>query len=282
MKELLMLLNEDTIGIILDFFEISELISLSYLSKNNILTTTSENHSRFKELFQEFKFLYKVTFFSEDYDICERKKIFLLIEKIKKKSGLHSSKLINILLLGDSKVGKTLSIRSKCHGKYSEGLIPDILHHTYHYYTNKFDEKKEKYHFSIADIIGETEYYTEKQIYDFCLKSHCFVLYYSIDDRKSFQNIKSTWFELIKDFVAIGKPVLLVASKLDLYDNKSKEKYVSKEEGMRLSKEMKCLFVEISTKTNLNSVKNMFEKAMILSIYHNENEVYKNRDCNLQ
>ena len=77
MENLLCLHNEDTIGVIIEYLTLNEILNLSLISKDNLLTKTSENHFILKKKIQQLKFLYKITFFEKDYKISERNKIII-------------------------------------------------------------------------------------------------------------------------------------------------------------------------------------------------------------
>ena len=76
---------------------------------------------------------------------------------------------------------------------------------------------------------------------------HGYVLVYSINSIKSFEVVQ-TLYEKIVDQVGNPKlPVILVGNKKDL----EHEREVSKEEGVKLAKDLKAAFLETSAKDNL-------------------------------
>lgn len=106
------------------------------------------------------------------------------------------------------------------------------------------------------------------------------ILCYSIDDRRSFEEIKTKWSPEVEHFCE-GIPKILVALKSDLRivvtgKPEEKAKYVSTEEGLQMAEAIGASrYVECSAKTREN-VNEVFSFALE-SIFENERRVKKRR-----
>ena len=73
------------------------------------------------------------------------------------------------------------------------------------------------------------------------------ILMFDLTDQKSYDEI-SNWVENIKQIQEEDYPMILVGNKCDL----EKERIISNEEGIELSKKFHLQFFEVSNKTNKN------------------------------
>lgn len=69
--------------------------------------------------------------------------------------------------------------------------------------------------------------------------AHCFVVGYSITDRKSYESVPG-WIKSIKEKVPNDLPIMIIGAKDDLEDSRC----VSYEEAQAFAEENKCLFYE--------------------------------------
>jgi GTPase SAR1 family protein len=261
------LLSEDTAGVILDYLTLYELLNLSLLSTNNILTNTSHNHPILKNHHKQLQFYYKINFVEKSDNF--QKNLAVLHEKMKNKTPLHVRNIARIIFFGDPKVGKTLALKTFLERNYDESSVPDVFSYHYVNYVNPLTTEIHK--ISFGDVFSEIRKYKEIEVRSICFSAHCFVLFYSIDNRKSFENVKSKWYNYVKEFSDVGRPILLVASKMDLYPkDQNMEGFVSREEGISLSKEYRSGFIEISSKVDFKSLENLIDKSIILSLYHHD------------
>jgi GTPase SAR1 family protein len=140
---------------------------------------------------------------------------------------------------------------------------------------------RETHKISFGDVFSDIRKYKEMEVRSICFSAHCFVLFYSIDDRKSFENVKSKWYNYVKEFSDVGRPILLVASKMDLHQKDGNMGgFVSREEGISLSKEFRSGFIEISSKIDFKSLENLIDKSIILSLYHHDS--MQSNSCSTQ
>jgi GTPase SAR1 family protein len=266
-------LNEDTAGLILDYLSLIEILNLSLVSTNNILTTTSHNHPTLKNHYHQLQFYYKIHYVEKSENF--QKNLSVLNEKMKNKTPLHVRNIVRIIFFGDPKVGKTLALKTFVDRQYDEFAVPDIVSYQYVNYINPIT--REIHNISYGDLFSETRKYKEKELRNICFSAHCYVLFYAINDRKSFENVKFKWYIEVKEFSDVGIPILLVASKIDLYPKDGNvEGFVSKEEGISLSKELRSGFIEITSKCDRESLENLIDKSILLSLYHNHDPMQSN------
>ena len=99
--------------------------------------------------------------------------------------------------------------------------------------------------FSILDTAGDDDYSALRDFY--ITKTSIFVVVYSVADRGSFDEMRST-IHHIRDLRKNDDPIILVGNKCDLED----ERRVSTEEGRVLADEFGVSFIETSAKDNKN------------------------------
>ena len=104
----------------------------------------------------------------------------------------------------------------------------------------------------VVDTAGQDEYSIFPAQY--AVDIHGYVLVYSIDSLKSFEVIQ-VLYDKIVDMVGNPKvPVVLVGNKKDL----EADREVSREDGEKLAKQIKAVFLETSAKDNF-CVTDMFQ-----------------------
>lgn len=98
----------------------------------------------------------------------------------------------------------------------------------------------------VLDTAGQEEYSAMREQY--MRTGEGFLLVYSVTSRSSFEELATFYQQILRvkdsDFV----PVLLVGNKCDLED----ERQVSYDEGLELSKQFNCPFLETSAKQKIN------------------------------
>uniref|UniRef100_A0A915KL40 Uncharacterized protein n=1 Tax=Romanomermis culicivorax TaxID=13658 RepID=A0A915KL40_ROMCU len=77
------------------------------------------------------------------------------------------------------------------------------------------------------------------------------ILLYDCTCERSFLNVRN-WIQTIQQYSQKDIPLLICASKVDLRDGKNGAKFVQKEEGERLAKSVGAMFLETSSKSNVN------------------------------
>ncbi|ODV95097.1 hypothetical protein PACTADRAFT_50919, partial [Pachysolen tannophilus NRRL Y-2460] len=100
----------------------------------------------------------------------------------------------------------------------------------------------------ILDTAGQEDYASMKESY--MRRGEGFLLVFSVTSTDSFESIRSFHSQIMRvkgeevDYV----PILLLGNKSDLQE----EREVSTEQGLALSKELKCPYIETSAKYDLN------------------------------
>jgi len=154
---------------------------------------------------------------------------------------MQTEKELKFILLGEGSVGKTC-IMLRLAGK--------PIRHT-HIYTIGIDVENRKYnfdgnnfHIKIWDTAGQ-EKYRNSLTRDIFHRLHGAFLVYDVSNKESFEKI-THWMELIKREASENTSVILVANKIDL------DFEVTREEGKELAQEFCVPFVETSAKTQEN------------------------------
>ena len=151
-----------------------------------------------------------------------------------------------IMVLGESKVGKTSLIR-----KYTKNQFGGVYLTTVgmDFQDKIIDIENTKVRLQIWDTAGQERFRNVTKSY--FQSSHGFVLVYDITDNQSLENLKF-WMEQIKTNGPENARVILVGNKYDLPN----ERKVSIEEGENFAKKYNIKFFEASAKdgTNVNEL----------------------------
>ena len=147
---------------------------------------------------------------------------------------------IKLILLGESGVGKTSIIKRYLYDQFSLERTPST---SMNYVEKDLIIDKKTIRLNIWDTIGQEKYRSLSKL--FLNETHIVILVYSIDDLKSFQELKY-WEKLYKD--QLGDKVVLgvVGNKYDLYLSQE----VTEEQGKEYAKENNGLFSQLSAKEN--------------------------------
>lgn len=155
----------------------------------------------------------------------------------------------NIIILGESRVGKTCLVTVLNGNKFEEvGLLTAGI--DFHVVESEFEGKK--YKFKIFDTAGQERY---KSISKSSIKlADGIYLVYAVDNRETFMKINE-WIESIKEEVNVSqKAIILVGNKIDV-----EERDISKEEGEEFAKTHNFKYFETSAKTG-EGVKESFNE----------------------
>ena len=174
---------------------------------------------------------------------------------------------IKLIVLGDSNVGKSSVIKRICLEKFVSEIIPTIGTDLYPYLI-KINEKTIRIH--IWDTAGQEAYKSMvKQQYqnaDVCL----FV--YSVDDIKSFNDIRNWYNEVVDNNSKAGKnemKSILLGNKKDVEDTQRQVSYVKGEEFVKENNFF--FFKEISCKNeSKEEIKNINEIIDRIGKYYYE------------
>ena len=172
-------------------------------------------------------------------------------------------KSIKIILLGETKVGKTSLINRLCNNQYNENLPQTSSIQSYNYLVkvNEFILRMQ-----IWDISGQEK--NNALINNYFQSTDYAIYLYSIDDKQSFNKLKD-WFENFqKKNDNTDARTILLGNKKDL----NKERVVTYEQGEIFAKEYQITsFKEISCKNgneeNINDILDIFDN--IAKFYYN-------------
>ena len=163
---------------------------------------------------------------------------------------------MNILLLGDSSVGKTSIINQYVEGKFEENFIS----------TCGLDLKEKKiiindkqYQLLIMDTSGQERYHSIAESY--YKRADGIILVFDITNRNSFNTLKNFW---LKDVNSQGNfPKIVVGNKKDLENIR-----VIKNEDIEKNKEfneIECFETSAKTKENIETIFNKIAELILLN-----------------
>ena len=165
---------------------------------------------------------------------------------------------IKIILLGESGVGKTNLINIFLNygfQDYPGGTLAAYSFEGNYIYKNK------SYTYTIWDTAGQELYRSINKM--FIRDSKIIVIVYSIDNRKSFNEVKF-WINYTKENLKGGKYIMaLVANKSDLYEE---NQLVLDEEGESIAKKYGIDFLTTSAKTNGKNFQYFVNKLIAIYI----------------
>lgn len=157
----------------------------------------------------------------------------------------------NIILVGDSFVGKSSFAARFMEGNFVQGLISNC---SIDFKTKAYKVDGVNYTVNLWDTAGQERFRSITASY--FRKADGIILMYDVTDKRSYLNVRN-WMSTISDTAAENVAVLLVGNKIDLRLEKNKDKCVPHAEGFRLAKEYDIVFLETSVKTGTNLVPSM-------------------------
>ena len=154
----------------------------------------------------------------------------------------ENERRINIMILGNSKVGKTCFIL-----RYTDNIFQEVYLSTigidFKTKTEKVNNKQYKIY--LYDTTGQEKY--KSIALNIIKNAQGIILMYDITDRKSFESIPD-WIKSVKDAKGSNFPMILLGNKLDKED----VRVIKEKEGKELADEYKIKFFETSNKTGTN------------------------------
>ena len=154
-------------------------------------------------------------------------------------------KLFKLLLLGESGTGaKTSLLHRYIDNSFPSGTISTIgFDSRIKIVQTDFGAIK----LQIWDAPGQKNY--SPRIANYVKGSHCIILGYDVTNRKSFESIRDSWYNYVKENIAGDLPLMyLVGNKIDLIE----ERVVSDEEGKSLANDLNMKYFGVSAKTGEN------------------------------
>ena len=178
---------------------------------------------------------------------------------------MSNEKFIKIILIGDSKVGKTSIINQYINNEFTYNFISTI---------GQGKSRKtvtiDNTDFSIEvwDTAGQERYSQLNKI--FLKNSQIVILVYDITNKESFENLKTKWFEQIQSTLDLSLCVIgVAANKHDLYINED----IPFDEAKIFCDSKNAIIYE-TTATQSENINNLF--FSLLNIYYNK--FIKNKD----
>jgi small GTP-binding protein len=156
-----------------------------------------------------------------------------------------------VVLIGESGVGKTSIIAQFTSGKFDPDTVTS-LSAQYVSKTIEFHNLQKAIKFDIWDTAGQEKYRALAKIFYKDAKVICLV--YDITSEKTFNEIKTYWYEMVKSHADPDVLIAVVANKSDLYDNAE----VKNEEGEEFAKSIGALFQSTSAKSD-TGITNLFD-----------------------
>ncbi|KAJ4829838.1 Ras- protein RABC2a [Turnera subulata] len=161
-----------------------------------------------------------------------------------------------VLLIGDSGVGKSSILLSFISDSVHHDLSPTI---GVDFKVKMLNVGGKRLKLTIWDTAGQERFGILTSSY--YRDAHGIILVYDVTRRETFANLSDTWAKEVELYSTNRDCVkILVGNKVD----RESERAVSREEGLALAQEHKCLFLECSAR-NRENVQQCF-KSLILKI----------------
>ncbi|GLH06956.1 Ras-like GTP-binding protein RhoL [Gryllus bimaculatus] len=178
---------------------------------------------------------------------------------------------INIVIVGDSYVGKTSLLKTFVTHEYSKNYEGPSLER----YFEDITVDGQDFHLILWEPIALESYDKMREfIYG---KAECIIVCYAVNDLESFQRVSTFWCPEIQKYCQ-DTPILLAALKADLRDQNFK--CISRSQG----KDLKCIlnasgFVECSSFLGIG-LKDVFVKAIQCVLKEEKCKIKHCSDCN--
>jgi small GTP-binding protein len=191
-----------------------------------------------------------------------------MTERVESISEDYYDEKIKLMIIGETRTGKTSLISRYCKGDFAESPYLSTIGIDFQIKNLTINSKKIR--LQIWDTAGQERFRNiAKNYYQ---SSDGFIIVYDITNSESFQTL-DYWVEEIKSNSHEFTKMILVGNKCDLEE----ERQVKKEEGKDYAKKEKIKFYEVSAKegTNINTAFDTLVKD-ILSTY-SPSELMKKR-----
>ena len=166
---------------------------------------------------------------------------------------MSSPENVKVVLLGEPGVGKTCIITRFISDEYKENTISSM---SAQFLTKSVDfiDVKKTIKFEIWDTAGQERFHSLAKIFYRDAKVICLV--YDITIKKTFEKMKSYWYENEVKLNAEGSPFFaVVGNKFDLYESRE----VQDEEALEFAKSINAIFQYTSAKES-SGIDELFNK----------------------
>ena len=179
---------------------------------------------------------------------------------------------IKIMIIGESKIGKTSLISRYCNNEFLGGAYLSTI--GIDFQIKHLILNKKNIRLQIWDTAGQERYRNIAKNY--FQSSDGFVVVYDISNLESFEKL-DYWIEQIKTNCQESIKMILFGNKCDIID----ERKVKKEEGEEYAKNMNMKFFEVSAKegTNVNVAFESFVREILNSF--SANDISKKRSSRI-
>lgn len=152
----------------------------------------------------------------------------------------------DIILVGDSYVGKSSFVARFMEGEFVVGIISNC---GIDFKTKSYKIDGVNITINLWDTAGQERFRSITASY--FRKADGIILMYDVTEKNSYLNVRN-WMSTIMDTAAENVPVLLIGNKIDLRTQHNLKTCVPSEEGQRLAKEYDIVFLETSVKEGTN------------------------------
>ena len=156
---------------------------------------------------------------------------------------MSSVEQVKVVLLGESGVGKTSIIAQFTSGKFDPDCVTS-LSAQFISKTIEFENLQKAIKFDIWDTAGQEKYRALAKI--FYKDAKAIILVYDITDQRSFDEVKSYWYEMVKSNGDQDAMIAIVANKNDLYDTAQ----VSEQDAKEFARSIGAIFQSTSAKSD--------------------------------
>ena len=156
---------------------------------------------------------------------------------------MSSVEQVKVVLLGESGVGKTSIIAQFTSGKFDPDCVTS-LSAQFISKTIEFENLQKAIKFDIWDTAGQEKYRALAKI--FYKDAKAIILVYDITDQRSFDEVKSYCYEMVKSNGDQDAIIAIVANKNDLYDTAQ----VSEQDGKEFARSIGAIFQSTSAKSD--------------------------------
>ena len=173
---------------------------------------------------------------------------------------------IKIMIIGETKIGKTSLISRYCKNEFFGGAYLSTIGIDFQTKNLTFNNKKIRV--QIWDTAGQERYRNIAKNY--FQSSDGFIIVYDISNIDSFEKL-DYWIEQIKTNSQENTKMILFGNKIDLED----QRQVSKSEGEEYAKKININFFEVSAKEgiNINEAFEYFIKEVLSNYFNSENYI---------
>ena len=151
----------------------------------------------------------------------------------------------NILLIGDSAVGKTSIVNVRVGKGFSEAEIASLGLDFVPQSVNPKSAPSFQYSLKIWDTAGQERFHSLTTA--FYKQSQGMIICFDITRKKTYDSVRR-WMSACQDNCETGIPIILVGNKCDLEEDRQ----VETSDAEALAAEFKVQYFEISAKTNQN------------------------------